>query len=332
MLLFINSLAHLLVDGLCLATLFGAVAASGDITTAVLLYNTLAFSTQCIVGLITDGTGRWEWLCCGSEMLVVLGFVLPLPWYLRVCLIGLGNSIFHVTGGSMTLRDSGGKAAKLGVFVAPGAIGVTLGSLWPKLGFLFALGLLVCAIEMGIIALHSRKPAAKIAAGERGSFPLFAVILLTLAVAVRAIGGSAVSFPWKVGPALGIIMTLCVFAGKTAGGFVCDRLGAAKTAYISIPLSAILIAFCSGWMLPSLAGQLLLNLSMPVTLYLLYKAMPDSPGFAFGLAASALWPGTIAGQMFTLTGPALWLCVVMSFLFGLGAIIYSDRKLRRIKV
>ena len=39
-------------------------------------------------------------------------------------------------------------------------------------------------------------------------------------------------------------------------------------------------------------GQFLLNLTMPVTLWLLYLAMPDSPGFAFGLAASALWPGT----------------------------------------
>lgn len=333
MLLFINSLAHLLVDGLCLATLFGTVAAEGEIVTAVLLYNTLAFSTQCIVGLVTDETGRWEWLCCASMILVVLGFVLPAPWYVKVMLIGLGNSLFHVTGGSMTLRDSGGKAGKLGVFVAPGAIGVTLGSLWPKLGMLFALALLACAVEMGIIALH-KKTAVKAhsAAANSGKLPIFAVVLLTIAVAVRAVGGSAVSFPWKSGALLGVVMTLFVFGGKSAGGFICDRLGAVRTAYISIPLSALLIAFCSGYMLPSLLGQFLLNLSMPVTLYLMYKAMPDSPGFAFGLAASALWPGTIAGQMFTLTGPALWACVIVSFVFGLLAIIYSERRIRRIKV
>ena len=325
----VNSFAHFLVDGLCLATLFGSVAASGDITSAVLLYNTLAFSTQCLVGLVTDECGRWEWLCCGSEILVVLGFILPLPWFVRVCLIGIGNSIFHVTGGSMTLRESGGKAARLGIFVAPGALGVTLGSLWPKLGFVFAMGLLVCAVETGIAAVHAPRKAAG-NYKKAASFPLAAVVLLTLAVAVRAVGGRALSFPWKNGAALSILMTAFVFAGKAAGGFVCDRIGASKTAYISIPFSALLIAFCSGWMLPSIVGQLLLTLSMPVTLYRMYKAMPDSPGFAFGLAASALWPGTIAGQMFTLTGPALWLCVIISFLFGLVAILYSDKKIGRI--
>ena len=57
--------------------------------------------------------------------------------------------------------------------------------------------------------------------------------------------------------------------------------------------------------------------------------MPDSPGLAFGLAASALWPGTIAGQIAGLAGSALWLCVILSFLFGLFAIVVSNRKIRR---
>ena len=78
-------------------------------------------------------------------------------------------------------------------------------------------------------------------------------------------------------------------------------------------------------MIPSLLGQFLLNLTMPVTLWLLYRAMPGEPGFAFGLAASALWPGTIAGMLFQLTGPALWVCVIVSFVFGLFAILYSTK-------
>lgn len=333
MLLFVNSLAHFLVDGLCLATLFGALSADGNIAVAVLLYNTLAFSTQCLVGLVTDETGRWEWLSCAAMLAVIIGFILPAPWYVKVALIGLGNSLFHVCGGSMTLRDSNGKAAKLGIFVAPGALGVTMGSLWPRLGIIFALALLACTVEMGITALHTKhstkNQSVLTVKGERRPLPLAAIVLLTLAVAVRAVGGSAVSFPWKSGWLLSMGMTLFVFLGKSAGGFVCDRLGAVKTAYISIPLSALLISFCSAFVLPSFVGQFLLNLSMPVTLFLIYKAMPDSPGFAFGLAASALWPGTIAGQLFTLTGPALWLCVIVSFLFGLFAIVWSDRKIRR---
>lgn len=334
MLLFINSIAHFLVDGLCIATLFGNLGAGADLAAAVLLYNTLAFSTQCVVGLITDATGRWARLSCVSMLIVVLGFLLPLHWVIKISLVGLGNSLFHVSGGTLTLLDSGGKAGKLGVFVAPGAFGVTVGTLWPESGSVFAFALLICAVEMGVIALHRKDSPKALRSASKGEsrIPLPEIILLTCAVAVRAVGGSAVSFPWKSGWVLSLVMTASVFLGKSAGGFVCDALGARKSAYISIIPAALLIAFCSDYMLPSLLGQLLLNLSMPLTLFLLYKAMPDSPGLAFGLAASALWPGTIAGQLFTLTGPALWLCIILSFLFGLAAILYSTRRINYEKI
>lgn len=331
MLLLLNSLAHFLVDGLSISVLFGCLSGGIDIATAVIIYNSLAFSTQCVVGLVTDATGRWEWLCFGGLLAVLCGFIIPMPYAARLCFVGLGNSLFHVTAGSMTLRDSGGKAARLGVFVAPGAFGVTLGTLWPALGPTFAALLAICACAMLRYAICDKTARFVPERTGKSGFPVFAVVLLTLAVAVRAVGGSAVSFPWKNTAAMSILMTAFVFAGKAAGGFVCDRLGSTKSAWLSIPISALIVVFCSNLLLPSLIGQFLLNLSMPITLYLIYKSMPDSPGFAFGLAASALWPGTIVGQMFRLTGPALWLCVIISFIFGLGAILYADIKLRRTK-
>ena len=174
----------------------------------------------------------------------------------------------------------------------------------------------------GITKRHSR--TLSFPTERYGKTPILPVVLLTLAVAVRAVGGSVVSFPWKTGTAAALILTFAVWAGKTAGGFVCDRLGPRKSAILSVPAAAILIAFCAVWMLPSLVGQFALNLTMPVTLWLLYRAMPDSPGFAFGLAASALWPGTIAGMLIPLTGSAACALTLASFLFGLGAILYSS--------
>ncbi len=109
---------------------------------------------------------------------------------------------------------------------------------------------------------------------------------------------------------------------------MCDRIGARRSALVSIPAAALLIAFCAAWMFPSLLGQFALNLTMPVTLWLLYRAMPDSPGFAFGLAASALWPGTIAGKFITLTGPAAQALTVVTFLFGLFAVLRSEKAIR----
>ena len=124
-----------------------------------------------------------------------------------------------------------------------------------------------------------------------------------------------------------MILTVFVVLGKIAGGFLCDCLGPSGTALWTVPAAAVLVAFLSAYAVPSVIGQFLVNLSMPVTLWLLFRMLPDAPGFAFGLAASALWPGTIAGQMMILTGPALWVCVLISFCFSLAAILLADRKL-----
>ena len=318
----LNAAAHLLVDGLCAATMFGALAAEEHLPLMILLYNTLAFSTQCLVGLAADRLKSDRIAAAVSMLCIVLGYALPVPGWARVGLIGLGNSVFHVAGGRMTLLQSRGRAWPLGVFVAPGAVGLTLGTIWPKLGAVFAILLSVCAVLELLIPGE-----AAISHSEKARGSLLVPVLLTLAVAVRAVGGSAVSFPWKTGAQSALLLTGFVFAGKLLGGFLSDRIGARKTVWFSILPAAVLIAFCAAWAAPSLLGQLALNLTMPVTLWLLWRAMPDAPGLAFGLTASALWPGMITGQLMTLTGPALWACVLLSFGFGLWAILYAERSI-----
>ena len=330
MTLLLDSAAHFLVDALCITTLFSAGESGDRLLTAVFLYNTLAFSTQCVVGLLID---RFAARCRISEiasmLCVIAGFALPLPFFLRIILVGLGNSVFHVAAGTVTLQRSAGKAWPLGVFVAPGAFGVTLGTLFPRFGWILSALMLICAFA---IALTGREVTLQTPVPVQPSterFPLLPVLLLTVTVAVRALGGVAVSFTWKQTALHAFLMTFFVFAGKTSGGFVCDRLGAKRTAWISIPLAAVCIAFFSRSMPLSLLGQLLLNLTMPVTLWLLYRLLPDSPGFSFGLAASALWPGTIAGQFLQLTGTALWLCVLVTFCFGILAVVSASNHIRR---
>ena len=331
--LILHAMAHLLVDALCAAALFGPVReTAADPGLLILLYNTLAFSTQCLAGLAADRMRKHAPAASLAMLTVVLGFSLPVPPLLRVILVGCGNSVFHVAGGAWTLEKSGGRAGALGVFVAPGAIGLTLGTLWPSLGVVFAVLLTLCAAaELPLSRMNGAEdkredavvPEPACGAGRT----LLPVLLLTAAVATRAVGGSVVSFPWKGAAVTGMILTLCVWAGKTAGMEISAAREGPVRSQRKPPAAAVLIAFCSEWMIPSLLGQLALNLTMPVTLWLLYRAMPDAPGFAFGLAASALWPGTIAGRLITLTGPAAKVLTVLTFLFGLFAVLYSARVL-----
>ena len=80
---------------------------------------------------------------------------------------------------------------------------------------------------------------------RRGPFPLLPVAALTIAVAVRAIGGCAAVFPWNTGIATAVATAVFVFAGKTAGGFLCDRTDALRTSAVSILPAAVLTAFAA---------------------------------------------------------------------------------------
>ena len=282
MILLLNSMAHFLVDGLCAATVYGQIGQNRALL--LLLYNTLAFSTQCLVGLWADTMRRVRYLEAVSALLLVSGYILPVSGLIKIILIGAGNSGFHVAGGVMTLRESKGKAAKLGVFVSPGAIGLMLGALYPNLGAVFA-ALLVAAVGIVVVKEKETDAPSESVAMQTGKTAaqapeLLPVLLLTSAVAVRAIGGSAVHFPWKHGAAGALLMTAFVAGGKTAGGYLCDSIGYQKAALFSLIPASILIAFCSSWAVPSLLGQFALNLTMPVTLWLLYRIMPDSPGLS----------------------------------------------------
>ena len=333
MLLAANSLAHFFVDGLCAAALFGCVKGGDDFALMLVIYNTLAFSTQCFVGLCADRYGRHSICASASMLLVAIGALIPAGNIIKVVMVGLGNSVFHVAGGAMTLKNSEGRAWHLGVFVAPGCLGLTLGTLWPRLVMAFAAGIVICAVAVLALSRGKNRDAQekKKTSPAGGSSVILPAVFLTCAVAVRAIGGSAVSFSWKSGAPAVVLMTAAVFLGKTLGGFVCDRLGCKSTAVLSVLPAALLLAFFTDSMALSLLGLFALNLTMPVTLWLLYRVMPDSPGFAFGAAASALWPGTLIGQLFALTGPALWACIILSFGFGLWAILWSSGKIFSLK-
>ena len=333
MILAIHALAHFLVDGLCVSTLFSAGLDGKALSAAVILYNSVAFSTQCLVGLWLDRRGHWLRYDAGAMLLVVLGFLLPIPALLRVCLCAAGNSVFHVAAGAMTLSAGRGRTRDLGIFVAPGAFGVTLATCFPGCGRYLLPALLLCIAAACYV--WPRTPATLEFRPELDQpaerFPAGPVLLLTAAVAVRAIGGAAVQYAWKTGVTEAFLLTAFVFAGKLLGGWICDRLGPAKTGWISILPAAVCIALFSDFAVPALAGQFLLNLTMPVTLWLLYRALPGEPAFAFGLAASALWPGTIAGLLLPVSGAAGSCCMTVSFAFGLFAILYAAKKLGLLK-
>lgn len=324
------SLCHLLVDGISAAALFQV---SKPLLITVLIYNTFAFTTQCLTGMLPDKYGHGKTFVLLSSVVLAAGALLPVPSVLKAIIVGSGNSLFHVSGGYLTLKNSN-NMGPLGVFVAPGAIGLFIGTNYNKICLPFTLLLLLLSV---ILVLTDKFEAKEESADDRqkeetqtsitNGERFLLTCLLLLAVATRAVGGSVVSFPWKTGLILSGITVFCVFTGKTLGGIIADRYGIRQTAIVSIITASVLIVFFTQWMVPSLIGQIALNISMPITLYLIYLLYPDSPGFAFGIAAAALWPGTLIGKAIHLTGIWSGLLTVICFAIGLSAICIAEKKL-----
>lgn len=324
--------AHSLVDGVCAAALFSIVAANGGTEFAwmLVLYNMLAFATQPLVGLITDRLEHHHRVAAVGCALVLVGFLLPVSNWARISLLGIGNSIFHVGGGTVCLRHFAGRAAPLGVFVAPGALGLAVGSNLPHSGWLLCLALLVVAA--GLFLPDRKLPESTRLKRLRisSNWKVLAGALLLGVIFVRALGGSAVSFPWKQGALLSILLAAFVMLGKAAGGFLSDRFGVLPVVLVSILFSGVLTIFFSDSMALSLLGQFALNCSMPVTLLLLYQLMPDAPGLSFGLAAAILYPGTLVGQAVRNSTFALPVAFVLTLAAMAAAVLIMQKRSERL--
>jgi len=252
-------------------------------------------------------------------LLVAAGLLLmraPLP---AIITFGIGNAIFHAGGGYASLKMANGKASLPGIFVAPGALGLTLGILigksggfvaWPFL--LLLLAMCACMLALPRLELQSlaqrRLPA-------NASLPFFEMViaLLLLSVVIRSLVGQSLVLPWKSQHSLLLALTLAVVLGKALGGLLADRFGWAAVGVSGLVVALPLLAFFDP--LPALVilGTFLFNLSMPVTLICLSELLPGQSGFAFGLTALAIIIGALPAflPLQALTGAPVFIFVAI---------------------
>lgn len=289
--------AHFLVDMLCAWAMFGRFRGSAA---RILIYNFCAFALQMPLGTWLDllrdreddRTARlpFLWAAAGG-VLTVIGTVT------NPAILGIGNALFHVGGGMEVIDEDfclGTKGRGMGIFVAPGAIGLYLGT---QLGGLetgkTVLLLVVLALFFLMGALfqnpaHHRTECGEPTAEKRQTWTLGICCLAV--VILRSFVGLSVSFPWKQGYGYGAAAVVAVALGKVMGGLLAARFGARVTVAVSLSLSAV--CFLLGDVpLLGLMALWLFNMSMPVTLYLLACRLPRLPGFAFGLLTFGLFLG-----------------------------------------
>ena len=272
------SVLHFLVDGVCAWAMLGPLAGGPE---SYLLYNFCAFVLQLPLGAVLDRLGGRKtpllFAGVGCALTLVGAFTGPV-------LLGLGNAAFHVGGGVDVIRD-GGRCERLGIFVAPGAMGLYLGGLiagkspWLLLPGAALMGLVLCLIRGPgeISTAPSQKP------------PIFLAVSCFAVVVLRSFVGFQVVFPWKTG-ALAFAAVGAVVLGKMAGGLLAARFGARRVTAASLLLAA------AGFLLGDvpvfgLLALLCFNMTMPLTLYALWRRFPGYPGTVFGSLTVALFVG-----------------------------------------
>ncbi len=153
------SILHFFVDMLCAISIFSWFITKENAATVAITYNFCAFALQMPLGALLDGMrkasaknrekhkkGEGELV---AFIFTAIGVILTMVGaFTFVWILGLGNALFHVGGGVMAIEEDNLRLMKgrgLGVFVAPGAIGLYLGTQFQHEG---ALGLVVDATEI----------------------------------------------------------------------------------------------------------------------------------------------------------------------------------------
>lgn len=294
-----------------------------DIGRYFLLYTAWAFGTQFFLGWILDRFELSSWKALCVAWLLLGGGCLPLAVIdLQMMLLGLGNSLFHVAGGSIVLRSYSDFTSS-GVFVSSGAIGLMLG-----LQRMLPLGLLFTLLTLCVLALlrlcagfawwseqksDVRSTPANIDLSSIGNsiWLWLCVLLLAGCVVVRGMSGSV--------RLQGVPLWLpCIYAaGKVLGGVVADRFGYVRSVLVILFGSFICLLFYG--LLPMLAFACLSNMTMPLTLRMLHRCQPRYAGLMFGITATSLLPGVFFKDL--PLSLSLLVLVQTIFLLGVGRIL-----------
>jgi len=331
----VYGLAHATVDAICIGLLFSAIkhglVAINNQTNLIIIYSVVAFGPQVLFGLLIDRVHLPRLAALIGLVLVGGAALFYLSWPVTAIVIAaVGNAIFHVGAGSISLNLIPKKAAIPGIFVAPRAFGVFLGTLLGKGGNFIAWPFVLTAGILIVTILLIKKPATYFnhtAETEKRNVNYLAIIVLLvfLSIAIRSLVGFIVVFPWKIHTNLLITLTLAIVAGKALGGILADKFGWIKIAVGALIVSIPFLAFGANYPALAIPGMLLFNMTMPITLVAISNVLPGRPAFAFGLTCLALIIGVL--PIYAGWGPSLqYPMIIFTVILFSAAVLYAAFK------
>ena len=269
-------------------------------------YNILAFLTQPLTGMWVDRIKHKHWILLTSILsltmaVLVASFVMAAGASLSgmavvAVLLGVGNSLFHVWGGKLVAVQTENDIRALGVFVATGAFGLSIGMLFFSWPLLYAFLLSICLLSMLCLNLDTdfHHTTTHTTVEKRKFSTLFvslAIIALMAAVLLRSFVGEAFTGGISKDKAMILLIGMVCMLGKMAGGWIAKWMGIVRSLVLILALLLCSFLFKDRSIILLMTGLFAVNCTMPITLYLANVVLPKREGLAFGLLAAALIPG-----------------------------------------
>ena len=183
----------------------------------------------------------------------------------------------------------------------------------------------ICHFLKDEIIIVEPKPSFKISDKKK----MKCIMLLILAVTIRAIMGKTTTPLFEATPDVLIVIALFASLGKAFGGILADFIGIRWTVMLTLPLSLIGYFFFRSNLYIYLFSTLLFNTTMPLTLFLSNKMFQYYEGFSFGLLASVLFIGYLIGELYVYLNLPYLLLLCVSIVLTLFIILYVNRKVEK---
>ncbi|MBP3256306.1 MAG: hypothetical protein J6M60_07485 [Clostridia bacterium] len=302
----IYSVCHFVVDFVCAIFMLGNIPfiaqSESEFVISLIIYNFFAFAFQVPLGLVLDKLKIYKYVAIIGLSLIGICYLINInnPYILAI-IVGIGNALFHLEGGVNIYSVSERKAFLNGLFVAPGALGIFLGTTFhneliitylPIILIFTSIFLLFFVQKKEEVILNLEKNMKINMKNDISKLSAFLIVaLIGVSIIVRSIGGSAIVYTWKEGFILGLIYTLAVVIGKAFGGLIADKFGFIKVALISLLGSTVCLILGYNIHFFAYIGILLFNIPMSITLTLLENTLTKKIACAVGLNTFFLFIG-----------------------------------------
>ncbi len=247
---------------------------------ALLLYNLLAFGGQWAVALLLE---RYR----DPRKFLLLSYVLNLAAvalfnfipHISIVFAGIASAIYHVAGGTICAKDN--KAGAIGLFAAPGVVGLIAGGYfaWINADIFLVLNLAVFLFLLFLyfLPLQSAPDPETNDIQSRPSFALdrhdLIMILLLIIISMRSVIWNIFQLMYENNYEWLLAIAASAFVGKIVGGWLADKIGCRLYIFISLVPAMPLVTFFKDELLLFCIGIGLLQSGIPATTTLLINSM-----------------------------------------------------------